>query len=153
MGATFDEINFETKVWSIPKERMKMGKAFDIPLSDHALDILKTQFEARGSNPHVFGGRPMRPLSAMGMAALLKRLGVPATVHGFRSSFRNWAADTGFVFEVAEACLAHSVGSAVTAAYLRTSMLERRRPVLASWAEYVSGTDRSNVIQMRRAGA
>ena len=87
----------------------------------------------------------------MSLNMLMRRMGVAVTVHGMRSSFRDWAAETGVVFEVAEACLAHSVGSAVTAAYLRTSMLERRRPVLDAWADFVTGKTSDNVVPFRAA--
>lgn len=81
---------------------------------------------------------------------LLRRLKVPVTVHGFRSSFRDWAAEQGVEFSVAEQCLAHSVGNGVVQAYLRTSMIEQRRPVLQAWANYVTGqADVSNVIPIK----
>ena len=118
-----------------------------MPLSAQAIAILRRQHEARGDNPFVFAGRPQRPLSGMAMLMLLKRMKVNATTHGMRSSFRDWAAETGVAFEVAEQCLAHSVGSAVTAAYLRTSMLERR-PVLAKLAEQHS----RHLVQCLAAG-
>ena len=111
-------------------------------LSDAALAILRDQHEARGKNPHVFPGRPQRPLSAMAMSMLLKRMGVDATVHGMRSSFRMWAADVAHApFEVAEQCLAHVTGNAVVQAYQRSSMLERRRPIMTAWADFVTGKD------------
>ena len=152
LGAQWDEmIPFEDKVWRIPASRMKMAKPHDVPLSDAALAILRAQHEARGDNPHVFPGRPMRGLSNMVLAMVLRRLKVDVTVHGFRSSFRDWAADTGVAFEVAEAALAHSVGSAVTAAYLRTSMTARRAPIMQAWADHVCGSGASNVVPMRTA--
>ena len=148
LNMTFDEIDFDKAVWQIPAARMKMGKPHDVPLSDRALAILRALKAEPSKNPFVFAGRPTKPLSNMSLNMLLRRLKVPVTVHGFRSSFRDWAAETGVVFEVAEACLAHSVGSAVTAAYLRTSMLERRRPVLQSWADYICNNDASNVVAL-----
>jgi integrase len=81
----------------------------------------------------------------MALNMLLRRMGVSATVHGFRSSARSWMADTGVPFELAEAALAHTVGNAVVAAYQRSSMLERRRPVLQSWADYICNTDADSV--------
>ena len=146
----FEEVGFDKAVWTIPAERMKMGKPHDVPLSDAAIVILRKQFATRGLNPHVFPGRPMRPLSTMAMAMMLRRLGVPVTVHGFRSSFRDWAAEQGVPFDLAEASLAHAIGSNVTRSYLRTSMLELRRPVLASWAAFVTG-EASNVVPLKRA--
>src|SRR4029077_7146300 len=118
LGATWDEIDLETATWSIPKERMKMDKAHDVPLSDQALAILKAQHATRGDNPFVFPGRPMRGLSNMSMAMLMRRLGAgDFTVHGMRSAARSWMADQGVAFEVAEAALGHQVGNAVVQAY------------------------------------
>ena len=131
---------------------MKMEVEHVVPMSDEALAIVKVQRAARvpgdshGRNPHVFPGRPMKPLSNMSMVMLMRRLNVPVTVHGFRSSFRNWAAKQGVAFEVAEACLAHAVGNAVTRAYLHTTVPELRRPVMINWANYICP---SNVIQLR----
>ena len=149
---TWDEISFDAATWTIPKERMKMGREHAVPLSDAALAILRDQHEARGKNPHVFPGRPQRPLSAMAMSMLLKRMKVDATVHGMRSSFRMWAADVAHApFEVAEQCLAHVTGNAVVQAYQRSSMLERRRPIMTAWADFVTGKDASNVVPLRAA--
>ena len=147
------EIDFDKAVWTIPKERMKMQREHIVPLSEPALAILKIQHAERGQNPHVFPGRPQKPLSTMSMAMMLRRLGETATVHGFRSSFRDWAAETGVAFEVAEQCLAHATGSAVVAAYLRSSLTERRRPVMAAWGAFVTGEAGDNVIELRRTGA
>ena len=150
LNVTFDEINFETKVWSIPASRMKMGKPFEVPLSDQAISILRAQEALRGANPFVFPGRPMRPLSAMSLLMLLRRMKIDVTVHGFRSSARSYMADTGVAFELAEAALAHTVGNAVVQAYQRSSMLERRRPIMLAWAKYVCGATTANVVQLRK---
>ena len=85
----------------------------------------------------------------MACAVLLGRLNRPVTVHGFRSSFRDWAADTGVTFELAEAALAQSVGNAITAAYLRSSMLERRRPIMDDWTKFVTSAADDNVIALK----
>ena len=132
---------------------MKMGKEHDGPLSSAALAILRRQHDERGSNPHVFPGRPMRSLSPMSMHVLLRRLKVDATVHGFRASARSWMADQGVAFELAEACLAHQVGNAVVQAYQRSSMLERRRPIMSAWADFVIGKTDSNVVPLKRGAA
>jgi integrase len=150
---TWDEIDCGNAIWRAPASRMKMQKPHDVPLSNPALAILRAQEIGRGDNPHVFPGRPMRPLSTMAMLALLKRLGVGATVHGFRSSARSWMADTGVPLEIAEACLAHQVGNAVVQAYQRSSMLERRRPVMSAWADFVTGKTNDNVVPLRRGAA
>jgi hypothetical protein len=92
-------------------------------------------------------------LSTMAMTMLLRRLDATITVHGFRSSLRDWAAETGVEFSVAEQCLAQAIGSNVTRSHLRTSMLERRRPLLASWAAFCCDETGDNVIELRRAGA
>ena len=88
------------------------------------------------------------------MAMLMRRLRAGQfTVHGFRSSFRDWAAEPGVVFEVAEASLAHAIGSNVTRSCLRTTMLERRRPIMAAWANFVCGSDADNVVPLRRGAS
>jgi integrase len=151
LGMIFDEVDFERAVLSIEAERMKMGKPHDVPLSDQAVAILKAQRAERGENPHVFPGRPMRGLSNMSMAMLMRRLGAGEfTVHGMRSAARSWMADQGVAFELAEACLAHQVGNAVVQAYQRSSMLERRRPIMSAWASFLSGETDSNVVPIKR---
>jgi integrase len=148
LGATWDEISFPDAIWRIPASRMKMGEEFSVPLSDAALRLLGDQ--QRGKNPYIFPGRPRQPLSSMALAMLLRRIGVDATVHGFRTSFRTWCSDVAHLeFEVAESCLSHRVGSAVSRAYARSDMLERRRPVMARWADYVEGKD--NVMPITKA--
>jgi integrase len=152
LNATWDEINFDAATWTVPKERMKINAIFDVPLSDRALDILRALEAKRGKNPFVFAGRPMRPLSNMALAMLLRRMGVDFTVHGFRTSFRTWCSDVAHAeFEVAEQCLSHRVGNDVSRSYNRTSMLERRRPIMTAWANYVTGSDTDNVVPMRAA--
>jgi integrase len=151
-GATFDEMDFDERVWTVPAKRMKMKVEHNVPLSDPALAILRLQRAvASEKNPHVFpGARPMQKLSNMAMSMAMRRLGAGAfTVHGFRISFRNWAAKQRIEFEIAEACLAHQVGNAVTRAYLRDTVLENRRPVMTDWADYVTG--QTNVVQLRSA--
>jgi integrase len=153
LGARWDEVSFETATWTIPPGRMKMGREHQVPLSDAAVAILRRQRDERGDseNPHVFPGRPMRGLSNMALAMLMRRIKIDATVHGFRSSARSWMADQGVTFEVAEAALAHTVGSAVVAAYQRSSMLELRRPVLSAWADFICPAD--NVVALNRGAA
>ena len=150
LGAQWDEIDLQNAVWTIPPSRMKTGEEFSVPLSDRALDILRTLEAKRGHNPHVFVGRPMRGLSNMALAMLLRRLEIDATVHGCRTSFRTWCSEVAHVeFELAELCLSHRIGSQVSRAYNRTTMTERRRPIMVQWANYV--TDASNVVALRRA--
>ena len=96
----------------------------------------------------------MRGLSNMSMAMLMRRLGAgDFTVHGMRSAARSWMADQGVAFELAEACLAHQVGNAVVQAYQRSSMLERRRPVMQAWSDFVTGKTSANVVALKRGAA
>ena len=150
---TWDEVDFDKAVWTVPAGRMKMQREHTVPLSDPALAILRDQHEARGRNPYIFAGaRPRQPLTARSMPMLLRRLGVPVTVHGMRASFRMWAADVAHApFELAEAALAHAVGNQTVAAYQRSSMLERRRPLMQAWGDFVTGKTGDNVIPLKRA--
>jgi integrase len=87
LGAQWDdEISFQTETWVIPKERIKMGEAFSVPLSEAALRVLGDQMGERGKSPYVFPGRPRAPLSGMAMSMLLRRMGESVTVHGFGTS-------------------------------------------------------------------
>jgi len=152
LGAQWSEISFETATLTVEKERMKTNEAFSIPLSDRALDILRALEAKPGKNPFVFAGRPQRPLSNMALAMLLRRMNINVTAHGFRTSFRTWCSDVAHAeFEIAEMCLSHRVGSAVSRAYNRTSMLERRRPLMQAWADFVTGKTSDNVVPFRAA--
>lgn len=138
-GSTWDEIDLDAKVWTIPAERMKAGRAHRVPLSDAALAVLEAaKGLATRSEALVFpSAKAGRPLSDMTLAAVLKRLGVPATVHGFRSTFRDWAEEaTGFPHEVKEAALAHTLRDKVEAAYRRTDLFEKRRDMMQAWASH-----------------
>jgi integrase len=141
LGMEWNEVDIDGATWTVPAGRMKAGKDHVVPLSDAAVAILRDQLKTRGKNAHVFpGARPTKPLSINALGAAMRRLGAGEfTVHGFRAAFRSWCADQGVAFEVAEACLAHAPGSEVVQAYQRSSMLERRRPVMAAWARHVTG--------------
>ena len=138
-GAAWTEIDVDHGVWTIPAPRTKTNREHRVPLSRRALEILgEARAVGRGS-PLVF---PMRgnPLSNTAMSRLLKRLGIKAVPHGFRSSFRDWAAEeTDHPREVAEAALAHMVRNQVEAAYRRTDLFERRRRLMDDWADYLAG--------------
>jgi integrase len=154
IGATWDEIDLDAKRWTVPGERMKMGKPHDVPLSDAAVELLREQLATRRPKPaHVFPGlRPGKLLSDPALAKRMGRMGGDAyTLHGFRSAFRDWAGDNGVDFDVAETCLAHTVGNSVTRAYLRTTMLERRRKVMADWALFLTdeGADATVVVPFK----
>ena len=139
IGATPDEIRERDSLWTIPGERMKAGKEHRVPLPARALSIVAAMKPIRGASPFLFpGGKPGRPLSNMAMTEVLRRMGrVDITVHGFRSTFRDWAAErTTFPSEVVEMALAHAVGNKVEAAYRRGELLEKRRRLMAAWADY-----------------
>ena len=137
-GATWAEIDLDAALWTVPAARMKAGREHRVPLSAPALELLRTVEPLRGTGDWLFPGqRAGRPLSTMAMDMMLRRMGVEATVHGFRSTFRDWAADeTDHPREVAEAALAHRVGDATERAYRRGDALEKRRALMADWAAY-----------------
>lgn len=134
---------------------MKAGKEHRVPLSDRALTILDAAAMERTEGDFVFPGpRKGKPLSNMAMAMLLRvRMKRPdITVHGFRSSFRDWAGEeTSFPREVAEAALAHTVGDEVERAYRRADALEKRRKLMDAWAKYVTGGAGAKVVPIRAA--
>lgn len=141
IGATWAEVDMEAKTWTVPAERMKMKREHIVPLTEPALRVLRSMAIA-GTKPDtfVFPGRTGEPLSNMSMAMLMRRMEVSDfTVHGFRSSFRDWAGDkTNFPREVAEAALAHIVGNAVEQAYRRGSALEKRRELMEAWSAFLA---------------
>lgn len=138
LGATWDEIDFDQALWTIPAPRMKSRRLHRVPLSARAVAVLKKLSKIRTSQ-FVFPGRKsQRPLSNMVMKLFLRRMRVEnATMHGFRSSFRDWVGnETNFQREVAEAALAHVVGDAAEQAYRRGDALEKRRAMMSAWARY-----------------
>jgi len=140
VGARWSEIEFNKKTWTIPGDRIKAGKEHRVPLSAAALAILK-KMQSISRDDFVFpGGKPKKPLSNMALLALLKRIGrSDLTAHGFRSTFRDWAAErTNHPREVAEMALAHSLGDKVEAAYRRGDLFEKRRHLMNDWAVFCS---------------
>ncbi len=138
-GAVWGEFDFAAKVWTIPAVRMKGGKLHRVPLSDKAMTLLKAM-KAQAVNDLVFPGvRDKRPLSDMSLAKALTAAGGRAyTVHGFRSTFRDWATEVAHApREISEASLAHAVGDAVERSYARSDALERRRALMQDWASYL----------------
>lgn len=139
LGAVWSEFDFEKAVWTIPAERMKAKAVHRVPLSDDAVALLQGM-KALGS-PFVFPGTgKVGTLSNMAMDAVLRRMKVEVTVHGFRSTFRDWAGErTDHPREIAEAALAHKVGNDVERAYRRGDALEKRRALMSDWALYLRG--------------
>ena len=150
IAATWSEIDIGEKVWVIPADRMKGGREHRVPLSRRALAILDEMKPAQPRSKDapwpaeakfIFGNATGRPLSNMALLMLLRRMGRgDLTTHGFRSTFRDWAAEqTDFPGDVAEMALAHVVGSKVEAAYRRGDLFEKRRQLMEDWAAYCEG--------------
>lgn len=138
------------RTWRVPAERMKAGVEWRVPLSDAALAVLERVRPLRGPADLLFPSptKPSRPLSDMAWSKLLKEIGVDAVPHGFRSSFRDWCADTGKEREIAEAALAHTVGG-VQGAYFRSDLFERRRRLMDAWAHFLAG-GAARVVRLSR---
>jgi integrase len=145
------EINGD--LWVIPGERMKSGREHIVTLTPRMLEILDEMKFQRAAGDYIFpGDQRVEPLSNMAMLNLLQRMGVEVTVHGFRSSFRDWAGDcTHHPREVAELALAHNVGDETELAYRRRTALAKRRALMTDWAIYCTTPPVSNVRQFRRA--
>jgi integrase len=136
IGAKWSEVDLEARIWTVPAERMKAGRRHVVPLSDRALELVETL--AR-SGDHLFeNGRAGHPISNMAMDMTLRRMGRNGiTVHGFRSAFRDWAAEqTDHPNHVVEMALAHAIGDKVEAAYRRGDLLAKRRELMTDWAAY-----------------
>jgi integrase len=148
-GATWGEIDHEAKVWSVPGGRMKAGKDHRVPLSDAALALL-AQLPQGKPDDLVFKAPRGGALSDMTLAAVLRRMGVPAVPHGFRSTFRDWASErTNYPRDVAEMALAHAIGDKVEAAYRRGDLFEKRRLMMADWAKFLAEPEvKAKVIDM-----
>jgi len=152
LGARWDEIDIARRIWVIPANRMKAKREHTVPLSDRALAILADL--PRDGGGFVFpGAHANRPLSPAPMLLLLRTMRGPGpTVHGFRSTFRDWAGDaTSFPRELAEQALAHAIGDKAEQAYRRGDALERRRKLTAAWARHCEGAPAGadNVVQLR----
>lgn len=138
IGMTWDEVDLKERTWTVPATRMKAGREHRVPLADQVLGILSTLDRASVSKCVFPGNRKDMGLSNMAMAMLLDRMGEKAiTVHGFRSTFRDWAAETtNFPNEVVEMALAHTVSDKTEAAYRRGALFDKRRTLMTAWAEY-----------------
>jgi len=139
LGMCWEEVNRDERLWVCPAERMKTSEVHRVPLTDEMLSIIEPLKAMRSE--YVFEGqRRHRPLSNMAMLMLLRRMSAEdVTVHGFRSTFRDWAAEVANVpREVAEKSLAHTVGSDVERAYARSDLLEKRRALMDEWSRFVA---------------
>lgn len=152
IGARWAEIDMNAKLWTIPADRIKAGREHRIPLSAEALAVLR-KAEKLGGDVYVFpGAKAAKPLSNMAMAVLLRRMKRDdLTVHGFRSTFSDWAAETGRPTDIREAALAHVLASKTEAAYQRGDLLDRRRRLMADWARFATSTEPTGeVVPMQR---
>ena len=148
LGATWDEIDEDQKIWIVPGHRMKIGKEHRVPLSTPAIAVLAAMMKIR-QNDCVFPGNQHPTLSNTSMLMLLRRMGRnDLTVHGFRSSFRDWAAErTNYPNEVVEMALAHSISNKVEKAYRRGDLFDKRRRLMDDWADFC---DAKQVADNRR---
>ena len=153
LGARWSEVDFKSKVWTVPAERTKPGRPHRIPLSDRALALLEKLAEAKTGKLIFPGQRKGKPLSNMAMEMVMRRMKIEdATVHGFRSAFRDWAGnETHFAREVAEAALSHVVGDKAEQAYRRGDALEKRRALMQLWAGFCEPKG-DNVVNFRKSG-
>lgn len=150
------EVDLESKLWSIPKERMKAGRPHTVPLSDSAITVLKAakllQPKAKDANQKltgmIFPGSTKGVLSDMTFTQIMRRMKVEHTMHGFRASFRTWAAEVAhYDHDLLEFALAHVVGDATVRAYQRSDMVEKRRKLMQDWAAYIRSTEGAELVQ------
>ncbi|MCY3745085.1 MAG: site-specific integrase, partial [Acidobacteria bacterium] len=141
-GARWDEIDIEARDWRIPAERMKTGREHRVPLSDRALAVLEEAQALADGSGLVFPSPRGRRLSDATITKMVRDLGIGAVPHGFRSSFRDWAAErTDAPREVCELALAHVNRDRVEAAYRRSDLFERRRALMEQWSVFLAGTE------------
>ena len=136
--ATWAEFDLNSAVWTVPAERMKSGNSHRVPLSDAAMHLLLRVRRYRDDSELVFPSQTGKVLSDSTISKLVRENGIACVPHGMRSSFRDWCAETGVPREVAESSLAHVVHDSTEAAYFRSDLLERRRVVMQTWADYVT---------------
>lgn len=136
--AKWDEIDFERKVWTVPAGRMKAAREHRVPLAPRSIELLERARELAGESEFIFPGRiSTQPMSNMVFLMAIRRMKLTVTAHGFRSSFRDWAAErTNFPREVCESALAHSVKDKVEAAYRRGDLFDKRRQLMHAWAQF-----------------
>ena len=150
LGVRWGEIDLERKVWIVPADRMKAGREHRVPLSDRAVAIIEAMAKLGGEGFVFQGPKPKAPLSSMAISMLLRRMKAGVTVHGFRSTFRDWASEaTAFPHEVCEMALAHSIGNKAEAAYRRGDLFDKRRKLMEAWDRYCSSPRSSKVVPIR----
>ena len=152
-GATWNEIDFDSRVWTVPAERMKTKRPHRVPLSEQAVAVLREAASSRQFGTDLlFPGATGKPLSDMTLTKVMRSYGMSYVPHGFRSTFRDWAAElTDFPEDVVEAALAHAVRDKVVAAYKRTTFFDKRRELMDLWGRYSSGDNESVVVPIIEA--
>ena len=151
--ATWGELDLEAALWTIPADRMKAKRAHVVPLSLPAVALFeRMKAHRRGDSDLVFPGTGRsKPLSDMTLTKALRDMKVDAVPHGFRSTFRDWVAEqTNWPAELAEAALAHVIADKTVAAYQRGSMLDKRRTMMAAWADFCEGESGGNIVRLAR---
>jgi integrase len=155
-GATWDEIDFEKRIWTVPAARMKRKKEHVVPLSNRALEILSMQKQSDAHPTLVFPSPRGKVLTDMAFTVFLRKHKVmssngkdTATAHGFRSSFRDWASENGYPRDLAEKALAHAVRDKTEAAYHRTELVEERRQMMEDWAKWVCSKAKNLASDLR----
>jgi integrase len=152
LGCRWDEIDIQARTWTLPEERMKTGRMFEVPLSEAAVAIIEAMRAIKVEHcPFVFPGRfRSTPGSSKAFERLLKQLKKPFTTHGFRSAFRDWAGnETATPRDVCEMALAHKVGDMTEQAYRRSDALAKRRKLMDAWAVFLSGPTADNVVPFK----
>jgi integrase len=138
LKSRWDEIDLDRAVWTIPAARMKAGREHRVPLGQQAVEILRRAKELAGNDELVFpGASPGRPMSNMVFLMALRRMQLGVTAHGFRSAFRDWAAEqTNFPREACEMALAHTIADKTEAAYRRADLFAKRRDLMIAWERF-----------------
>jgi integrase len=151
----WSEIDFDTKVWTRPAGHMKAGVEHAVPLTPRMIEILKSLPREGGDDGPIFiGAKAGQPLGKNLLPKLLKSLDVDCTIHGFRSSFKDWCSEqTNFPRELAEHALAHAIGNAVEQAYGRSKLIEKRRQLMLQWERFIATPatkNQQNVTPIRK---
>lgn len=151
--ACWSEFDFEQKFWTIPAERMKSRKPHRVPLTGRMTKLLKALPREHGNDLVFIGIRKGAPLGKTTLPKLLESMGHTVTVHGFRASFRTWAAEsTSYPREIIEQCLAHATGTAVELSYQRSDVLEKRRQLMEQWSTFVATPRKAGTVTPIRKG-
>ena len=153
LKARWNEIDFETRIWTKPPANMKAGVEHKVPLTPRMIEILRGLPREGGADGLIFiGAKANRPIGKMTLPKLVASLGADVTIHGFRSSFHDWASEqTAYPRELIEHALAHSVGSDTEKAYARSKLIEKRRQLMSQWERYVASPARGAAVTPIRA--